>query len=91
MLITFNKQNFEIMECLVVALFIYMVYTVFIRSRIEAHNCTGHSEPFRNMEGLGHASVEGMGHRNMEGLGHASVEGMGHANVEGYGYRNSRR
>ena len=40
MLFSFNKQNFEILELFIVSLFVYMVYTMFIQNRVEAHNCT---------------------------------------------------
>ena len=50
MLFTFNKQNFEILELFIISLFVYMVYTMFIQNRVEAHNCTGHRrEPFINL------------------------------------------
>tara|TARA_Y100000389_G_scaffold186375_1_gene206677 strand:- start:596 stop:823 length:228 start_codon:yes stop_codon:yes gene_type:complete len=75
MLLTFNKQNFEILECVVLALFFYMVYTIFIRDKLEAHSCAGHKkERFTNMRGM-----------------LPMTEGLGHKNVEGYGYGHKRR
>ena len=91
MLLTFNKQNFEILECVVIALFFFMVYTVFIRDKLEAHSCAGHKkERFANM-GRMLPTKEGLGHKKVEGLGHKKVEGLGHKNVEGYGYGHKRR
>jgi len=84
MLLTFNKQNFEILECVVIALFVYMVYTVFIRDNLEAHSCASHKkERFTNMGSMLPTKVEGLGHKK--------VEGLGHKNVEGYGYGHKRR
>ena len=84
MLLTFNKQNFEILECVVIALFVFMVYTVFIRDKLEAHSCASHKkERFANMGSMLPTKVEGLGHKK--------VEGLGHKNVEGYGYGHKRR
>lgn len=63
MLLAFNKQNFEILECVVLALFIYMVYTIFIRDKLEAHSCASHKkERFMNMGGMLPKKVEGYGY-----------------------------
>jgi hypothetical protein len=72
MLLTFNKQNFEILECVVLALFFYMVYTIFIRDKLGGKRaagcagcagCAGHKkERFTNMGGMLPKKVEGYGY-----------------------------
>lgn len=70
MFLTFNKQNFQILECAFVVLLIYVVFTMLKKHRVEGAHCSSHKkERFTNMRG-----VEGMGHMKVEGMGHMKVK-----------------
>ena len=87
MFLTYNKQNFDILQCVVVLLAVFAVYTFFLKDKLEGAHCTGghkKKERFANMR-------EGMGHQKVEGMGHQKVEGMGHQKVEPYGNKRMYR
>ena len=70
MFLTYNKQNFDILQCVVVLLLAFIVYNSFTKDKLEGAHCTGgHKKKERftghMKEGMGHQKVEPYGNKRM--------------------------
>jgi hypothetical protein len=79
MFLTYNKQNFDILQCVVVLLLAFVVYNYFTKDKLECTHCTG-----------GHKNKERFTGRMKEGMGRMK-EGMGRQKVEPYGNKRMYR